>query len=60
MQRPKKQTLELGVLLAVIVGALVWKAADDGWWDALAMLGAIVLVLVALNVLLLIAGKLGR
>ena len=60
MQRPKKSTLQLIVLLAIIVGAFVWKVADDGWWDALAMLGLIVLIVLGLNLVLALVTKLGR
>ena len=60
MQRPKKETLRLLVLLAVNAATLAWKTVDDCFGEAMMLLGVVVLVVAALNGLLWVAGKLGR
>lgn len=60
MQRPKKSTAEIWVLLVVIVAALAWQTATEGFADAMMMLGVVVLVIVGLNVLLWLARQVSR
>lgn len=60
MQRPKTTTLQAWLVALCILGPLVWVGATKGVLNAMALLGAGVIVVLVLAGLSMLAEKVGR